>query len=795
MLSRVASVKALRTHNRRGVTGSSGRRREGRESEPPRPNVSRHVFSFAILLLLVTTMCCATCGATPARESDGNSDLRSVEELQWVDLFVSKTTSVLPEDGVTLEAKWDSFASPSLVSAGGVIAAFAEGYVYGQYNTDDVLIKHFSSDVVAEYIDSSWNWSTLVGKVSESTWKAQTVLDTTDGTKDRVGILLNPTTTTKGNKVFLLAGSLDVHKESDGKWKEGEFELKLVVGEVTKPSAGEGPSGWIKWGEIKSPFNETTLAALKGSSTECVASGDSGVLMEDGTLVFSLMARDKAGNIYSMIIYSTDDGANWMLSNGTSPAECLRPRVTEWERSLLMIVDCEDGQRVYESRGMGTTWTKAIGTLSGVWVNSQPGDSKKGSLHVEALITATIEGRKVMLYIQRGYISVKKRATALYLWVTDSNRTFSVGPVATENAVRREFASSLLHSDGRLHLLQQRDNDKGGVISLSRLTEELNTIRSVLSTWSQKDVFFSNLSIPTAGLVAVLSDAAGDGRWYDEYLCLNATVTNATKVEDGLKLTEPDSGVMWPVNTRGDNVRHVSLSHNFTLVASVTIEVAPSNNTPLLGATLGDTNSPLAMGILYTADKKWVTMFNDNITESGTWESGKEYQVALMLQGKKASVYIDGQSLGEEEVPLTGERPLELAGFCFGACEMHNSPVTVKNVFFYNRPLNSTEMTAIKDRKPVSTGAPVTKVEGMAAAEHLAAVPGPEKNSAAPAVPMTVNPHAVEELSESGAAKRNTSWTEGIQFVVSEVSLNSAGSGLLPSLLLLLLGLWEFAAL
>ncbi|EKG01123.1 trans-sialidase, putative, partial [Trypanosoma cruzi] len=42
MLSRVAAVKAPRTHNRRRVTGSSGRRREGGESEPQRPNMSRH---------------------------------------------------------------------------------------------------------------------------------------------------------------------------------------------------------------------------------------------------------------------------------------------------------------------------------------------------------------------------------------------------------------------------------------------------------------------------------------------------------------------------------------------------------------------------------------------------------------------------------------------------------------------------------------------------------------------------------------------------------------------------------
>ncbi|KAF8289386.1 putative trans-sialidase, Group II [Trypanosoma cruzi] len=796
MLSRVAAaVKAPRTHNRRRVTGSCGRRREGRESEPQRTNMSRRVFNFAMLLLLVTTMCCATCGATPAKENDGNSDLRSVQELQWVDLFVPQTTPVLPEGGGTSGTKWNSFAAPSLVSAGGVIAAFAEGYVYGHYDTDDVLIKHFSSDVVAEYIDSSWDWSTLAGKVRESTWKPHTVLGTTDGANNRVGILLNPTTTMKGNKVFLLAGSVDVHNESRGNWKEGRFELKLVVGEVTKPSAGEGPSGWITWGEIKSPFNETTLAAHKVNSTECIASGDSGVLMEDGTLVFSLMAKSGNGDVYSMIIYSTDDGEKWSLSTGVFPAKCLRPRITEWEGSLLMIVDCEDGQRVYESRDMGTTWTEAVRTLSGVWTKPQPGDSKKGSLHVEALITATIEGRKVMLYIQRGYTSGEKRATALYLWVTDNNRSFSLGPVATENAVRWEFTSSLLYSDGNLHLLQQRDNDKGSAISLSRLTEELKKIESVLSTWSQKDVFFSKLSIPTAGLVAVLSDAANNDTWSDEYLCLNATVTNAKKVEDGLKLTEPDSGVMWLVNTRGDNVRHVFLSRNFTLVASVTIEEAPSENTPLLGATLGDTNFNRTMGILYTADKKWMTMFNDKITiKSGTWEPKKEYQVALMLQGKMASVYIDGESLGEEETLLTGERPLELAYFCFGACEMHNSPVTVTNVFLYNRPLNPTEMTAIKDRVPVLTGAPEKQVK-IAPKPVAPAVPGPEKNSAASAVPMTLDPHAVEEVSEGGAAKRNTSWTEGVQFVVPEVSLNSAGSGLLPSLLLLLLGLWGFAAL
>ncbi|RNC61195.1 trans-sialidase-like protein, partial [Trypanosoma cruzi] len=593
--SRVAAVKAPRKHNRRRVTGSSVRRREGGESEPQRPNMSRRVFTSAVLLLLVVMMCCATCGATPAKENDGNSDLKSVQELQWVDLFVPQTPPVQLEGEDTSGTKWDSFFAPSLVSAGGVIAAFAEGHINAKYQ-DGQRIGFFSSDVVAEYIDSAWEWPTLVEKVKKDTWKPQTVLGTTDGTDNRVGILLNPTTTMKGNKVFLLVGSTAL-SPVNGSWKEGSLELKLVVGEVRKPTDSE-PSEWIKWGDPKPLPKLISSASHKGEWTESIASGGSGVLMEDGTLVFSLMAESGNDGVYSMIIYSTDNGSTWSLSNSVSPAKCLKPRITEWEGSLLMIVDCENGQRVFESRDMGRSWTEATGILPGVWAKPKPEDSKNLSLHVEALITATIAERKVMLYIQRGYASVEKKERALYLWVTDNNRSFYFGPVGIDTAVRWEFTSSLLYSGGNLHLLQRRDNDKGGVISLSRLTEELKEIESVLSTWSQKDVFFSNLSIPTAGLVAVLSNASvSDGTWNDEYLCLNATVTNATKVEDGFQLTEPDSGVMWPVNTRGD-VRHVFLSHNLTLVASVTIEVAPSNNTPLLGATLGDANSPLTMGIL-----------------------------------------------------------------------------------------------------------------------------------------------------------------------------------------------------
>ncbi|KAF5225344.1 hypothetical protein ECC02_001522 [Trypanosoma cruzi] len=756
MLSLVAAVKTPRTHNHRRVTASRGRKREGRESEPQRPNMSRRLFTSAALLLVVM-MCCGTCGAAAAGGNNGKSGLRNFRKLQRVDLFVPQKTQVLPKGTTSPETKRLSFVSPSLVSAGGVIAAFAEGRVYAEYHTNAPkegaqLIKSFHSDVVAGYIDSAWNWSTLVDKVNQSRWKTHVVLTAADG-KKRFGGTLNPTTIAKGDKVFLLAESPGLSSVNDNLIRDS-LHLTLVVGAVTNSTGGE-PSERISWDNPKSlSVLNTSSASYEGKFERFFPSGGSGVLMEGGTLVFPVIAFDDDNDDYSMIVYSTDSGANWMLSNGTSPAKCFYPRVTEWEGSLLMIVDCEDGQRVYESRDMGTTWTGTIGTLPGVWTKSKSAVIFDLSLHVEALITATIEEKKVMLYTQKGYASGGEAERALYLWVTDNNRSFHVGPVAMEDDVNWQLASTLLYSDGNLHLLQRRGDYKSSVMSLSRLTEELGTIRSVLSTWAKKDAFFSNLTIPTAGLVAVLSDTASNGTWIDEYLCLNATVTKGRKAKYGFQLTEPSSRVSWSVNTRGDSMRHVSLSHNFTLVALVTIEETPSGNTPLLTATLGDTNSNHTMGLSYTADKTWGTRLKGKTTkQSGRWEPKKGYQVALMLQGKKASVYVDGESLGEEELPLKGERPLELVRFCFGACGEdagQKTNVKVKNVFLYNRPLNSTEINALKDKAHTSNGqgeslAGWAALEGAAAREHAAVV-----------------------------------------------GLTSAGSGLLP--LLLLLGLWGFAA-
>ncbi|ESS55638.1 hypothetical protein TCDM_12881 [Trypanosoma cruzi Dm28c] len=97
---------------------------------------------------------------------DAMSGLINVELPQGVDLFVLQTTLLLPKGGIVPVTTRDSFASPSLVSAGGVIGAFAEGHMDAEYQGGQ-LGKPFSSDVVAGCIDSVWNWSTVVGEVNE----------------------------------------------------------------------------------------------------------------------------------------------------------------------------------------------------------------------------------------------------------------------------------------------------------------------------------------------------------------------------------------------------------------------------------------------------------------------------------------------------------------------------------------------------------------------------------------------------------------------------------------------------
>ncbi|KAF5215682.1 hypothetical protein ECC02_011606 [Trypanosoma cruzi] len=792
MLSRVAAVKAPRTHNRRRVTGSSGRRREGRECEPPRPNMSRHHFYSAVLLLLVVMMCRGSGAAHAVERNSG--DLQMPQEIA---MFVPKKTQVVSRSGGECKVK-DIFASPALVRASGVMIAFVEGRT--KHTDFPEAIDLSSSDIVAGYIKAPETWQSLVAEVTKDDWKAHTVLESANNSKYRVGVARLPTGITRGNKVFLLVGSYEERRQNDDDiWKTEAWNIKVIEGEATQSTEVQ-PSQPINWSEPK-PLFQTDSPNNKGDLKEFLGGGGSGIVMGNGTLVFPLTAKDESNKVVSLITYSTDDGQKWEIPEGVSSVACRSPRITEWEEgTLLMVTYCEDGRKVFESRDMGKTWSEAFGKLPGVRLKSGP-ELLEVSLRVDSLITATIEGRKVMLYTQKVRHSLEvDEPNALNLWVTDNSRTFHIGPFSVDSAENMTFANTLLYSDDGLYLLQAKGIQTSTAVSLARLTEELNTIKSVLNTWVQLDASFSESSVPTAGLVGFLSNTTSSGdTWIDGYRCMNASVTKAAKVKDGFKFTGTGSRATWPVNSRWDIKQYGFVDYNFTIVATATIHQFPSESTTLLGASLRGGSGTKFIGLSYGANGKWETVFEGKKTvQGGTWEPGREYQVALMLQdGKKGLVYVDGVLVGSSAMlPTPEKRWTEVSYFYFGGDEGESgSNATVTNVFLYNRPLNSTEIRAIKDRIPVSTRAsePQVKIAPKPVAPAVPAVPGPREVPAAPGrttVGRTANTQHAPAGRLTSAGNEGTAREKGDGGANGDAG-SAYGRVLLP--LLLLLGLWGFA--
>ncbi|RNE96658.1 group II trans-sialidase superfamily [Trypanosoma rangeli] len=663
----------------------------------------RHLFSSAVLLLFVLLICCGS----PAVHAEGNAPA-AAQVPKTVDLFVPNRTIV--ERGGGRRTR-DSFASPSLASAGGVLIAFAEGHIDHTNSLQQRSDWLTFADIVAGYIKSAESWSSLVAEVNASTWEAHGVLDRTN-IVDHVGIASLPTTIAKDNKVFLLVGSYDWIKKPEGHWEAGKWDLELVVGEARQPK--ETQDKVIQWGQRISLLSQIEPSATRRGVKDFIGAGGSGVVMKDGRLVFPLVAR-RGEDFVSMIIYSADDGNSWTLPQGMPPAGCTGLFIVEWEQGqLLMIAQCLHARKVFESRDMGATWTEAVRTLTRVQANFLSAPSQLDQ-RVTSLTTATIAGKKVMLYTQKGITPEEKvRATALYLWVTDNNRTFHLGPISMDATERWTSGNALLHSKNALYLLQEGGSPKARSVALASLTGELKTITSVLETWASVDSFLSNSSVPTVGLVGFLSGASSEGTWDDAYRCVGATVTNATKVENGFKFTGSESHAMWPVNMWYNDKLYGFVDYEFTLVATVTIHKAPNGSASLLGAGLEDNEETKFVGLSYTREKQWGTVFNGiTTTRNSTWEPGKEYKVALMLQGNEGSVYVDGVLVGiTNKLPTLEARRYQISHFYFGGSE--SSSVTVKNVFLYNRPLNGVKKVDDSDASRERAGGSSTHEDGPA---------------------------------------------------------------------------------
>ncbi|KAF8288611.1 putative trans-sialidase, Group V [Trypanosoma cruzi] len=836
MLSRVAAVEAPRTHNRRVVTGSSGRRREGGESEPRRPNMSRRVFASAVLLLVVM-LGCGSCGAA------GIAVPSPSPLFEWKGI----------NDGVTVE----SLGAPSLLKVGSDVFAVAEAQC-------KKMIGGFRFTGIASQLLTPKTADTPVELFSDALAKTQ-LLEENDSKfiKKKLDVS-RPTTAVRGSDIYMLVGAYNKVTASGEDVSVTESGLLLIKGSVNT----EGTSNNIDWEVTETP--PLSGDAQLDSWTRLIGSGGSGVKMKDETLVFPVECTKKAEGdaevdvkTVSLIIYSKDN-TDWKLLQGMPDGGCGVPSVVEWEEGkLMMMTACDDGRRrVYESGDMGESWTEALGTLSRVWGNKQK-DGKAKAVG-SGFITATVgndvkDNRNVMLVTLPVYAEKDDEKGKLHLWLTDNTHTVDIGPVSREDD--DAAASSLLYNSGEstdekkddeLIALYEKKKDgekpSPGMVSVL-LTEQLKRVKDVLTTWKEVDGRVSNLCTSliaekdraspgdvcsadkiTAGLVGFLSGNFSENVWRDEYLGVNATVNNkegasastVTSTDTGVKFTGRGAGAEWPVGKQGENQLYHFANYNFTLVATVSIHNVPkSGSVPLIGVRAGSNGNEKKtklMELSYDSGKKWHVLCGEKTDEvSSTWETGTPQHVVILLKnGTQCTVYVDGQRVGDAQCALGSGESKEISHFYIGGdgenkeSREEGVSVTVTNVLLYNRPWDEAEITALNPNKaptpsPVDEPSQETAIEtstGQGKEEQRHSL-GSSKGAGSGG--STADGDPAVETREGGTdgqkgeihAQNGDVKAAALSSSLGNVSQGNdsdagsvCGSGLLPLLLLLLLGLW-----
>ncbi|PWV17721.1 putative trans-sialidase, Group V [Trypanosoma cruzi] len=752
MFSRVAAVKAPRTHNRRRVTGSSGRRREGRESEPQRPNMSRRVFTSAVPLLLVVMMCCGTGGATATEGTSSASGSSPDKSLVWRDKNGGETVS--------------SLRVPVLVEMDGGVFAVAEAQCTeaGKNGFTGIASELLEwTDKESNELDTTKLKTQVLEECQFEQGKCPSPKGAPDASQSRTKVHVSrPTTVVQGSDIYMFAGtySFEVKAAAGNTAAAAKWELLVAVGNVSN----DGSSGKKIYWKDASVISWTDFETQHESLTRLIGGGGSGVQMKDGTLVFPVEGTKRDGNAVSLIYSSATESGK--LSKWMSDGGCGDPSVVEWkEGKLMMMTACDDGRRrVYESCDKGDSWTEALGTLSRVWGNKQVGSEKAVR---SGFTTAKIEDRNVMLVTLPVYankadkeVNVKGR---LHLWLTDNTHIVDIGPVSVEGDDEVAASSLLYKSGGNNELIALYEKKKGegekpslGMVSV-RLTAQLQRVKDVLATWKKVDERVSKLCPSksdaerasadnacsavkiTTGLVGFLSKNFSDNTWRDEYLGVDATVkkgTNgvATVYADGV--TFRGAWAEWPVGKQGENQLYHFANYNFTLVATVSIDGEPKGDTPipLMGAKTNDNKNPVLLGLSYDKEGKWQVLCSDGTTKElrSNWEPETTHQVAIVLRnGKQGSAYVDGKRVGDASCELKSTDSKGISHFYIGgdggsAGSKEGVPVTVTNVLLYNRPLDDNEISVLNANKisiPKLTGLKTLAAgaTGVGTARHFGA--------------------------------------------------------------------------
>ncbi|ESS54897.1 trans-sialidase [Trypanosoma cruzi Dm28c] len=332
-----------------------------------------------------------------------------------------------------------------------------------------------------------------------------------------------------------------------------------------------------------------------------------------------------------------------------------------------------------------------------------------------------------------------------------------------------------------------------------------------------------------------------------------------TGTGNGVKFTGRGAGAQWPVGKQGENQLYHFANYNFTLVATVSIDGEPEGNIPVMGVRAGsngDENKVL-LGLSYDSEKKWQVLCGDGDPKelSSIGETDTTQHVVILLRnGTQCTAYVDGQRVGDD-VPceLGNGESNEISHFYIGgdgdsAEKRGDASVTVRNVLLYNRPWDDTEIGVLNPNKAnvqvqldtsaegdaikpsgggteeqghslgssgtggVSTTAVSTITAPSAGEESVMQVVSGSSSDGSENVgggSFSDGDPRVETREEGTKGQEEEVNTQVREVNATAVSSNLGnvsqennsdtgtvcGSGMLPSLLLLLLGLWGFAAL
>ncbi|EKF30713.1 trans-sialidase, putative [Trypanosoma cruzi marinkellei] len=274
-----------------------------------------------------------------------------------------------------------------------------------------------------------------------------------------------------------------------------------------------------------------------------------------------------------------------------------------------------------------------------------------------------------------------------------------------------------------------------------------------------------------------------------------------------------------------------------------------------VNVTMNEGTNTVLVGLSYNNnEKKWQLLCgdeNNKVLSSPLEPDTTDHVVILLRNGNQTSAYVDGQRVGNGQCELENADLKEISHFYIGGDGGSTGsrgvvPVTVTNVLLYNRPLSDTEIGVLNAKKvPISMpegrnklagDTPFPAVSGLDA-QGAVSQPTSGRTERMEQEPLKGGDVAQTVATGSGDTKQGSGSPQ-----TTEVSVNSGGygetagekdaqgerirpqdreinatalrsnlgnffqgnntdastvcgSGVLPSLLLLLLGLWRLAAL